>query len=392
MERFCELIGCQTFSKVKDAMEIFSSSSSDEKRAMANCMIRQGSSNQSSPMHIIARDGSFESLVEVVKWVDDIDVRDVPFGSTPLMAAMVKDQYTKVKFLIEKGADVNVVNTMGDSPSHIAVMNAFNSSFRVMLKNATPNLDAKTMYLGRMTSVHDMIIACPTDRDLHRFAIKYLIRTDRITEELFGQYLLPFLSTRDYHGIKDIFDIESENRSSTAKTSTQRLLSLLSFKGDVDDASTITKTSALLVTHCIRLDMCKSYIIEDLVVRGHLDAVRLHIVSSPQPVTIVASPIVYEVVVSLYSGGSSISRQQLREMIDREIRHGHNEYILHSLHKLSRFANALLTSELDESLPTLHNIAFATMTSIDEKNRLTSLRQHLVQARLTRNWKLLLQK
>lgn len=365
MERFCELIGRQTFASVVYAMEIFSSSSSDEKYAMANCMIHQGSGFQFSPVHIIARDGPYGSLIEIVEWIDDIDVKDVPFGNTPLMAAMLRDQHAKVKFLVEKGANVNAMNAMGDTPSHIAVMNSFTSSFKVLLICAS-NLDAKTMYLGHMTSVHDMIVASPREDNIHHLATKYLMRTDRFTEELFGQYLLPLVSARDYNGIKRIFDIE-------------------------DTTSSFTKTSALLVTYCIKLEMCREYRIKDLLLQGHLDAVRLHIVSTSQPVIIVPSPIVYEVVVSLYAAGSSISRRQLRDMINSEIENCRDGECLRSLCKLSRFANALLTSDLD-TLPMLRNIAFAAMASIDETKRLTSLRQRIVQARLTRNWKLLLQK
>lgn len=332
---------------------------------MANCMICRESHTKASPIHIIARDGSFESLVEIVRYVSDINVRDIPFGGTPLMAAMVMDQHDKVKFLIEKGADVNITNVMGDSPSHIAVMNSFDSSFRLILKHATPNLDAKTMYLGRMTSVHDMIVSSDQKRDLYTPVIRYLLRTNCFIDELFGQYLLPLISKNDYDGIKDVFDTLEDNHMSTMKT------------------------LALLTTYCIRPET-RSHMTDEIM-SGNLETVRFRIVSS-QSVYIFPSPIVYEIVVLLHAAESSISRRELREMIDHETKNDHNEDTLRSLDKLSRFANALLTSELDESLPTLHNIAFATMASIDESERIKSLRQRIIQARLTRNWKLLLQK
>ena len=72
------------------------------------------------PLHTAAAFGSLETIRVLLEYGADVNFA-TPFGSrTPLMAACIHRNYRVAQLLIEAGAEVNALDSQGESPLDLA--------------------------------------------------------------------------------------------------------------------------------------------------------------------------------------------------------------------------------------------------------------------------------
>jgi hypothetical protein len=373
MERFAKLCGDLTTRSLIEAVDVFDGLNDEEKRTVVTLNIPIPIHGNIVPIHRIARWGTIEDLVKMFPFVDDVNIREGLFGDTILTVALVCDNSAKVEYILNRGVDVNATTTMGDTPSHIAALNSFEKSFEVLLK-WNPNLDAVTEHLGNPMSVHDMIAV--SSKNVRRSAVRHLLRTQSLSPIILGKYLFPLIAKRDYNEIQYIFSMGVAPEL---------------------NASSYAKASAYISAMRMRLDNFPSYNIDDIMRRGMLDAVRIHIsasakVSWSSADIIRRSPTQYEII-SLFHGttGSQLMARDWRRLIDDEIES--SKGVKHaSLHRLKWFAHSLCIRGYDlgdDGLPTLRNISLASLERLKAGESDVILSSRILQARLHKDWTLI---
>ncbi len=86
------------------------------------------------PLHIAARTGHKIIAQRLLQLEVDINVQDKDL-STPLIEAVVHEQYEMVRFLIKQGADVDIPDIRGNTALHLAVLNENPRMTRLLLES-----------------------------------------------------------------------------------------------------------------------------------------------------------------------------------------------------------------------------------------------------------------
>jgi ankyrin repeat protein len=101
-------------------------------------------SNQNTPLHITATNGSIESMLVLIYNGQNINAKNM-FKETPLHNASLQEQSECLNVLIENGAEVNAKDNKGETPLHIAAKQGQSECLKVLIEN-TAEVNAENRF------------------------------------------------------------------------------------------------------------------------------------------------------------------------------------------------------------------------------------------------------
>ena len=128
-----------------------------------------------------------EDFLDKIKQLDDLEKRDRD-GRTLLINAAIYNRLDVVKYLVQKGADINTCDSIGNTPLHAAVLGNNTKIVQYLLKNGA-EVDAKNNFGNT-----PLWVASPT-ASLELFEILLLYGAD---PEIKNNYGVSILDTMSY--------------------------------------------------------------------------------------------------------------------------------------------------------------------------------------------------
>ncbi|XP_067135930.1 ankyrin repeat and SOCS box protein 1-like [Centruroides vittatus] len=133
-------------------------------------------------LHYAAFDGDLDKLTELLSEPERkqcINRRVRPFGATPIRLAATSGSYSCIEYLIENGADVEIVDVKGQTPLFVAVQKNFVDCARLLLENgADPNGSGRNRSSPLFIAAKDGYVDCV------KLLLKYGADTELIDKSL----------------------------------------------------------------------------------------------------------------------------------------------------------------------------------------------------------------
>lgn len=98
-------------------------------------------------LHWLVRQELFQAVQKTVRIKDDVDIKN-EFLETPLHVAVEVGNIPLIKFFLDRGACVDVVNSKGNTPMHMAAYSNFENKAKIIeiLLRFNPKLNEKNNY------------------------------------------------------------------------------------------------------------------------------------------------------------------------------------------------------------------------------------------------------